>query len=167
MGQDWSLTYWPHPSVLLATRSPTGCSLGNVSTAYWNFFDEPEFQVTEEHELHERELRHVGLSLVRIEITDWRLDGFLQISFLHQPELSYLGLHGGSFTNQEVVCHQRNVSLRCLNESFGLLLPWNETVAHAVSWDWNVKEWNGFLCELSLGVIHCVYSSFLSLTTLP
>lgn len=44
-------TMTPPTSVPLATRNPTGRSLGNVSTAYWNFFDEPEFQVTEEHDL--------------------------------------------------------------------------------------------------------------------
>lgn len=44
-------TLTPPTSVLLATRNPTGCSLGNVSTAYWNFFDEPELRVTGEHDL--------------------------------------------------------------------------------------------------------------------
>lgn len=48
-----------------------------------------------------------------------------------------------------------------------LLLSRYPTVARAISCEWNVKVCNRFLCEPLLGVIRCVYSSFLSRTALP
>lgn len=171
MGQDWSLTRWPHPSVLLATRNPTGCSLGNVSTAYWNFFDEPEFQVTEEHDPHfptgPRCLCHVGASLIRVEI--------YSPTWLHcpdHPDVSLLGfrfrLRGGA----PMWPGSSSSAGQCFSKMFkwsalSLFCSRVRRFLRQYHEEWNVKGRNGFLCEPSLGVIHCVYSSSLGLTPLP
>lgn len=155
MGQDWSLTHWPHPSALFATRNPTGCSLGDVSTAYWNFFD--EFRVADEHDTGKFEVCPVGLNIMRVAF--YCVDVFLinQITLL----LDFPLLPWGSSLMQSGFVSRAMLLRNVWMKRSGPPLPRNETVSRAISWEWNVKRCNGFLREPSLGVFTVAFSVWL------